>query len=273
MTPTKSRDVWLLALALLLFAAAFAGGFAYKEWRPAPATAHGRGVDGMITYLMIVTGAFFVVGHLVLIGFLMAGRRTEAKGSWKISPRAEWISALVPVALMSLAAEGGVFAIGLPVWKEVYGEPPADALTVDVVGKQFEWLVRYPGKDGTFGRTKPSLVSDAENPMGLDESDPAAADDIVIRGGLYLPAGRFVSVRIRSHDVLHSFAIPEFRTKQDAVPGLTTRTAFTAERPGKYEIVCAELCGMYHYRMRGMATVLSAEEFEKWMDRQVGAFE
>jgi cytochrome c oxidase subunit 2 len=174
---------------------------------------------------------------------------------------------------MAVIAEVGVLALGLPTWMEVYGEAPEDALVVEVVGKQFEWIIRYPGKDGKFGEASPELVNDARNPLGLDRKDPAARDDVVLRGNLHLPEGRPVSVRLRSHDVLHSFTVPHFRIKQDLVPGFTTSTLFTPTRSGSYEIVCAEVCGLGHYRMRGMAIVEPAGDFEKWLAEQPGWFE
>lgn len=248
-------------------------GFAVGAWMPPVATDHGSKVDIMIRYLLITTGVIFVIGHGVLTWFVLRYGRDRGEETFRVGRRAETLWALIPVLVMTAVAEGGVLLIGLPVWAQVYGESPRDALDVEVVGKQFEWLVRYPGKDGAFGRTDPALVSDASNPLGLDERDPAAKDDIVVRGELRLPAGRPAVVRLRSHDVLHSFAVPLFRIKQDVIPGFTARTRFTARIPGRYEIACAELCGLGHYRMRGFAVVQRPEEFEAWLREQVGWFE
>lgn len=240
---------------------------------PPVASDHGAKVDGMIRYLLITTGVVFVVGHGVLTWFVLRSCAGGGEGARRVSPRAEVLWALIPVLVMTAVAEGGVLLIGLPVWAQVYGDAPSDALHVEVVAKQFEWITRYPGKDGAFGRTDPALVSDASNPVGLDERDPSARDDIVVRGELRLPAGRPAVVRLRSHDVLHSFAVPLFRVKQDVVPGFTARAQFTARVPGRYEIACAELCGLGHYRMRGFAVVQPPEEFEAWFRGQAGWFE
>jgi cytochrome c oxidase subunit 2 len=262
----------VLAAFLALITTLTVAAFFTREWRPPVASQHGTGVDRMISYLLVVTGIVFVVGHAVLIAFIVRYRRGREKSA-SIPRRAEWVWTLVPVAAVALFSEVGVIVIGLPVWASVYGEPPANTFTVEVTGKQFEWLVRYPGKDGKFGRVDPKLVNDAENPLGLDEKDPASTDDVILRGTMHLPVDRPVQVRIRSLDVLHSFSLPELRVKQDAVPGYTTGARFTPTKAGKYEIACAELCGLGHYRMRGYLFVKSAKDFEEWMADQQGWYE
>jgi cytochrome c oxidase subunit 2 len=242
------------------------------HWRLDVASEHGRGVDDMIFFLLVTTGPMLVIGHLVVAAFVWNSGRRNAPEFRRPRPGREWMATLIPVIVIAAVAEGGVLAIGMPVWSKIY-RPDPDAIQVEVVGKQFEWLVRYPGKDGRFGRVDPALVDDVENPLGLVEEDPDAVDDIVIRGALYLPVNRVASIRLRSHDVLHSFSVPLFRTKQDAVPGIPTRTQVRPTATGQFEIVCAELCGMGHYRMRGYVNVLTPGEFDAWRARQTGWFE
>lgn len=268
-----SVDRILLAAFFLLLTALMVGAVLSRRWLPPVASEHGKEIDGMITYLLWAAGGVFVIGHGVLAFFLLRPRKETAPPSPRLSPKTEFLWALAPVLAMTGIAEVGVLVIGMPVWSKVYGPPPEGALDVEVVGKQFEWIVRYPGRDGKYGRTLPALVVDATNPLGLDESDEAARDDLVFRGSLHLPAGRPVVVRLRSNDVLHSFSIPELRVKQDVIPGHTGRTQFLPERAGTFEIACAELCGLGHYRMRGFAYVKTPEEFERWKSKQVGWFE
>ena len=147
--------------------------------------------------------------------------------------------------------------------------------------EQFAWNIHYAGPDGKFGRTDIKLLDAQSNPLGLDRSDPAAKDDVTTLNQLYLPVNKPIIVKLRSKDMIHSFGVPEFRVKQDAIPGLTIPIWFipnvtTAEmrtRTGnpefQYEIACAQLCGLGHYRMRGFVTVQTAEEFEKWMAEKV----
>jgi cytochrome c oxidase subunit 2 len=187
--------------------------------------------------------------------------------------------------------EGGVlvvelvllFAFSIPLWAARVDDlpPQHEALIVQVTGEQFAWNVHYPGPDRVFGRTRLDLLDLQTNPLGLDRDDPAAQDDVTTLNQLHLPVHRPVIVRLRSKDVIHSFGVPEFRVKQDAIPGLTipiwfVPTVTTAEmrtRTGnaefQYEIACAQLCGLGHARMRGFVTVQTAEEFQGWMDAKV----
>jgi len=176
-------------------------------------------------------------------------------------------------------------AFSIPLWAARVDHLPAEneALLVQVTGEQFAWNIHYAGPDGVFGRTNIQMIDVQSNPLGLDRSDPAAKDDVTTTNQLNLPVNRPIIVRLRSKDVIHSFGVPEFRVKQDAVPGLTIPVWFiptvtTAEMRIKtgnpqfqYEIACAQLCGLGHYRMRGFVTVQTAEEFQKWMDEQVSA--
>ena len=173
-----------------------------------------------------------------------------------------------------------LFGFSIPLWAaRVDRMPPeSEALVVQVTGEQFAWNIHYAGPDGKFGRTDIKLIDLQSNPLGLDRSDPAAKDDVTTLNQLYLPVNKPIIVRLRSKDVIHSFGVPEFRVKQDAIPGLTIPIWFvpnvtTAEmrtRTGnpefQYEIACAQLCGLGHSRMRGFVTVQTAEEFQKWMD-------
>ena len=159
-------------------------------------------------------------------------------------------------------------ALGLPVWMKTYAsEAPANALTLEVTTEQFAWNVRYAGADGKFGRTDPALIS-ASSAIGLDEKDPAAKDDVVDQGVLRVVVNRPVKIRLRSKDVLHSFFLPNFRIKQDSVPGMTIEFWFLPTKAGDFELACAELCGLGHWEMRGLLRVMSTEDFEKWMKEQ-----
>src|SRR5258707_13816475 len=150
---------------------------------------------------------------------------------------------------------------------ERFGPAAADAVRVEVTGMQFAWYFRYPGPDGQFGGTKPELEdasAGGEAALGLDTKDPASKDDVVT-GTMGVPVNREVEVILRAHDVIHSFFVAHMRFKQDAVPGLAIHMHFTPIQTGEYEIACAELCGLGHYKMHGMLKVVSQEEFDKWL--------
>lgn len=266
----KSWEALALVVLFLGITVLTVFGFVARDWMPAAASEHGAGVDGMIRYLLLTTGAVFIAGHLVLASFVWRYARGGPTGSPWADPRVERWWSLLPVVAMALIAEVGVLVIGLPVWAKVYGPVPEDAVVIEVTARQFEWIVRYSGKDGRFGRTDPALIRGAANPAGLDPRDPAGADDLVFRNRLHVPVGGTVYLRLRSRDVLHSFSVPAFRVKQDVVPGIVGSTMFVPTAAGEYEIACMELCGMAHYRMRGRVLVQSPEEFDAWLSQQAG---
>ena len=270
----KGLSPFLLAIFYALVMAGTVYGFyVAREWREPVAATVGQKVDAVVDYILITTGVLFVLGHVVLGVFVLKFRGTNEAVYRSVSRKAEWAWALVPVLVMAVISEVGVLVMGMPVWKELYGETPADAIGVEVVAKQFAWIVRYPGKDGKLGATKPELIDDIKNPVGLDKNDPAAKDDLIERGVLTLPDNKTASVRLRSHDVIHSFAVPAFRLKQDIIPGFVGHTQFRPLRTGQFEIACAELCGIQHYSMRGIIQVKTPEEFAKWQSEQKGWLE
>ncbi len=240
------------------------------QWRaPELASRHGAGVDAMMVYLLVCTGALFLIGHLLLGYMIFANGRSDRVTLRMATPKTEKMLSVVLGFLMALIAEGGVVVIGVPVWNEYYrSELPDNAVTVEVLSQQFVWNFRYPGPDGVFGRTDPSLYDDVTNPMGIDPTDPASADDIVMINNLYLPADEMVHLVMKSRDVIHSFFLPHFRVKQDAVPGMSIDVTFTPTRTGDFDIACTELCGMAHYRMQGYLHVLPRAEFDDWLASQ-----
>jgi cytochrome c oxidase subunit 2 len=132
---------------------------------------------------------------------------------------------------------------------------------------QFAWYFRYPGADGKFGRTNPKLIDPSSGNMaaiGVDTTDPASKDDVVT-GTMYLPVNRQVDLTLRAVDVIHSFFVPSMRFKQDAVPGLAIHMHFTPVQIGDYDIACAELCGLGHYKMHGQLHIVSQEDYDKWL--------
>lgn len=160
--------------------------------------------------------------------------------------------------------------LSIPFWQNVVTAfPPAEkALTVRVVAQQFAWNVHYPGKDGRFGKTNSSFVNSQTNPIGLDPQDPYGKDDILTVNQLNVPINKPVIVRLSSLDVIHCFGIPLMRLKQDVLPGMKIPTWFEATKLGTFEIMCAQLCGVGHYRMRGFVNVMKPEDFKSWMTEQ-----
>jgi len=253
--------VWGLAAVVLLLAFS-------RQWFPALASDHGAGVDRMIHYTMWTTGILLVAGHAILGYMLWRFGGRERAGTTVVPERTQRRWSLAAAISMALIAEGGVLALGIPVWNQYFGSTaPANALTIEVTAEQFAWNVRYAGPDGVFGRTEAKLIT-LDNPLGLDPADGNGADDIVGLNVLHAVAGRPVRIRLRAKDVLHSFFLPNLRVKQDAVPGMTVEFWFTPTHEGRFELACTQLCGFGHYEMKGILVVQSAADFARWLAEQ-----
>jgi cytochrome c oxidase subunit II len=242
-----------------------------QRWLPTDASAHGPALDQMLAYvhwlmaiLFIGWGAYFVV---VLLKF-RAGRNPKASYTGTQSHVSTWTE--VAVAVVEVILLVGFAIPGWAAWVRPHSAEE-NPVVVRVVGEQFAWNAQYPGPDGVFGSTSPELIDAASNPLGIDRNDPYAADDIVTINQLHLPANRPVTIRLSSKDVIHSFNLPVMRVKQDIIPGQEISVHFTAVRPNngeRWEVACAQLCGLGHYRMRGFLTVHEAGGFESWLAEQ-----
>jgi cytochrome c oxidase subunit 2 len=254
----------------LLAVLTVAGAWLLASTAMPPLAAAGRvSIDHAVTVNLWITGAVFVLSHLILIATLL---RARARSEIAENPRVEfaWTSLTAAVlVLLLVVAERDTRALGRAAVSASSSGPSAknprsdESLNAEVVGQQFAWNFRFPGPDGLFGRTDASLVDQAAlNFIGLDRSDPAAEDDVVLPQGLLIvPEGREIRLRIRSMDVIHSFFAPAFRVKRDAVPGMESVLVFTPTSAGEYEIACAEHCGLGHYRMRAVLAVVPRDEF------------
>jgi cytochrome c oxidase subunit 2 len=250
----------------MMFAALGCAIVAYgsRGWLPAVASRHGVGIDAMLNYLLWATGILVLAGFFVLAWLVWAGSGRDRVTVRLARYRTELSTAGVVVVLMAAVAEGGVLVIGLPVWQEYFAaEAPSDVLTIEVTAQQFFWHVRYAGADHAFGRTEPRFIDDATNPLGMDRKDASGNDDILLVNRIVVPVNRPVRIRLRARDVIHSFFLPHLRVKQDAVPGMAPEVTFTPTREGTFELACAELCGLGHYRMQGILRVVAASGFER----------
>jgi cytochrome c oxidase subunit 2 len=214
---------------------------------------------------LVITGIIFFLAQVALGYVIMrfrdnGGRASYSHGNNKME--ALWTSATAVLFI-------GLVLMGTKIWASVhFEEAPADAIPIEVLGKQFAWSFRYPGPDGKFGHTDLKLINDANgNPFGLDDKDPAAKDDIV-SGSLKVPAGKPIKLILHSRDVIHNFFVRELRLKQDIVPGMEIPFHFQADVIGTYEIPCSELCGLGHHQMRSTLQVLSQADFDKWKQEQ-----
>ena len=231
---------------------------------PVDAARHGHALDAQLLLNLWIALALLTLAHLILFLGVAIRKRTSR-------PYHQLLVEYLPLtALTLLFAFLGIRAQQL--WAaQRYTGADLSAMQVEVTGKQFVWYFRYPGSDAAFGRTSLSLVAPAEgNPLGIDPTDAYGRDDIVT-SQLILPANREVDLTLRSQDVIHGFAIPQMRIKQNAIPGQTAHIHFTPETPGDYAILCTQVCGLGHYRMLATLRVLPPAAFDTWLHTQEAA--
>lgn len=252
-----------------------------NRWLPVNASAHGPEIDQLLGLLHWLMAVLFVGWSLYFIYVLFRFRASKNPQASYTGSKSHF-SSYIEIGVVVIEA---ILLVGfaIPAWARwvTPHEDEAGTMQVRVVGEQFAWNVQYPGADGIFGARDINLV-DASNPLGLDRSDPYAKDDITKINQLHLPVNRPVTVMLSSKDVIHSFFLPVMRVKQDAIPGQEIPVHFTARMatPAEarfpacaaektcWEIACAQLCGLGHYRMRGFLTVYDTGGFESWLAEQ-----
>jgi cytochrome c oxidase subunit II len=237
---------------------------------PLAASSDAADIDVVMTLVHGLMLVLFVGWGLYLTWVLWRFRRTRQPRANPEGARgrfALWTEGLIVAAEAILLV---VFA--LPIWFKRTSAQPTDpsAITIRVVAQQFVWNVHYPGADGRFGVTSASLIS-PENPLGLDRESPFGRDDVVAAGQVHLPVGRQVIIQLSSKDVIHSFGVPAMRVKRDAVPGLIAPVWFTPTREGQFDIACSQLCGLAHFRMKGLVIVESEAAFQKFLAGEAAA--
>ncbi|HYO79499.1 MAG TPA: hypothetical protein VE010_23735 [Thermoanaerobaculia bacterium] len=248
-----------------------------REWlayyMPPDYSAHGAELDALSAYVHWLMLALFI-GWGILFAFMLfrfrAKRHPKAIYHGTKSHASKWAEIGVFVIECVL-----LFGISIPAWSRWTTRPSRDqnAMEIRVVGEQFAWNIHYPGADGIFGKTDVNHVS-SSNPLGIDVADPHAKDDVTSLNVLHLEVNRPVIIRLTSKDVIHSFFLPYMRVKQDATPGMEVPVHFTPVKAGgqdpkhPWEIACAQLCGLGHYRMKGSFQVHTQAAFAKWMSEQ-----
>ena len=231
---------------------------------PIAASAHAGDVDQTMALVHALMAVLFIGWTIFFTYVLIRFRRSAHPGASYHGLRGRWSTWIEGAVLVAEVALLAFFSI--PVWSARVDAFPSErqSTVVRVVAEQFAWNVHYPGADGRFGRTSPSLLGPS-NPLGLDRADPAGRDDITTINQLNLPIDRPVIVHLSSKDMVHSFALPQMRVKQDAIPGIAQPVWFTPTEIGQWEIACSQLCGLGHYRMRGFYTIQSQADYDAWL--------
>lgn len=253
-----------VALILLLVAIGSVLFHLFSPWWWTPIATDWGYIDHTINITFWITGFVFtaVIAFMAYCVFRFHHREGRQADYNPENKKLEW--------WLSVGTGVGVAAMlapGLVVWHQ-FVTVPADATEVEVMGQQWQWSFRLPGKDGRLGTSDVRNIS-PENPMGLNGDDPHGQDDVVIdNGDLHLPIGKPVKVLLRSVDVLHDFYVPEFRAKMDMVPGMVTYFWIKPIRTGTFDVLCAELCGAAHYQMRAKVIIEDEKDYHAWLEQQ-----
>lgn len=243
------------------------------------ASDHGEKIDQMLYITIAITGVVFFITQILLFWFSFKYQHSEKRKSFYFphNNKLEVIWTVVPAIALTV-----LVGFGLMYWFQITGEAPKNAMEVEITGKQFNWIMRYPGKDNVFGNKYYKNISDAENnSLGLLWDDPKTHDDIVVSNTMYLVVNQPVKLIINSRDVIHDVGLVAFRMKMDAVPGTPTTMWFTPKYTTQemkkitgnpdfeYEISCDQMCGKGHFSMKGVIQVVTPEEFILWRAKQV----
>jgi len=237
----------LFLLVPILGVGSFVWAIAAQEnriWLPPDVSEHGHQIDHLFNFVLVLTGLVFIATEVLLFWFLWRYDAKSNRDPVKFahgSHNLEVIWTILPAATLLFIA-----IYQMNAWADVKIRKPDMPPTVEVTGRQFEWRLRYPGKDGVLG-TK---------------------DDVHAVNDLHLPLDEDILIDLKSMDVLHDLFLPNLRVKQDAVPGMKIPVWFRAKESGTYDLVCAELCGWGHYKMKGRLTVESRRDFQAWLDQR-----
>ena len=252
----------LLAIVLVLLVVATLAFHFLSPWYFTPLASNWGLIDLTVNVTFIVTGLVFVAANLFMAWCVIRYRhRAGHKADYdpENTKLETWLTVGTSIGVAVMLAPG------LVVWGQ-FVNVPDEAEEFEAVGQQWHWSYRFPGEDGQFGNVDIRHMT-PENPFGMDPEDPTGRDDILIASPIvHLPLDQPMRAWLRSKDVLHDFAVPQFRVKMDLVPGHVSYAWFTPTVAGEYEILCEELCGFAHHTMRGRVVVEERADFEAWLD-------
>ena len=236
----------------------------YRVGLPIEASTYAGQVDKCLNVVHVGMVVIFILWAIFFAYCLIRFRRRD--GVKATHGMKHGLTAFLPDVAVLAFEIWMIFFLGLPVWSTVKTDFPKDEQSnvVELVAEQFAWGFHYPGADGKFGRRDVKQISSG-NTIGIDYSDPDAKDDFTSINELHVPLGKPTVIYMTSKDVIHSFFVPEFRVKQDVVPGMRVPLWFEPNQTGHFEIGCAQLCGLGHYRMRGEVVVDTPEDYAAWL--------
>ncbi len=236
---------------------------------PEAVSAHGGKVDDFLElchWFMLLLGIGWMIFFVYTIARFRKSKNPKADHIGTTSHTPTYLEVGVTIFDILL-----LFGFAIPLWAARVSDLPDEkkATNINVIAQQFAWNFHYPGADGVIGKREAKLVSE-ENVLGVDPNDPHSKDDITTQGEAHVPVNKPVIIHVTSKDVIHSLKIVQMRVCQDAIPGISIPLWFTPIKTGKYEILCAQLCGNNHYKMRAVLFVDSEKDFAEWQKKQAG---
>lgn len=254
------------AVALILLVVGSILFHLLSPWTFTPLASNWGLVDFTVDITLWVTGVVFIAVNLFMAYCVIRFRhRKGVESKAKYEPENKrlegWLTFWTAVGVAAMLTPG------LFVWAD-FVDVPEEAHVVEAVGQQWHWTFRYPGADGKFGEVDAERIS-SDNPFGVDPADPNGQDDVLVMNPeAHIPINRPVKFLLRSKDVLHDFAVAQFRVKMDLVPGMSTYLWLTPTELGRFEILCEELCGIAHHTMRGAVVVAEDADYDSWLAAQ-----
>ncbi len=302
-TDNKNNGYLLFAFLIFIYGITIFSFYKYGKFLlPEAASAHGGEYDQLMLVSMAIIFFVQTITQALLhyFGYKYRGRKGQKALFFADNDRLEFIWTIIPVIVLA-----GLILWGLYTWTNIMDvNEEDDPLIVELYAQQFNWTARYGGADNVLGEANVRMIDiDRANVLGLDEADPNAGDDVIVKE-LHLPVGRKVNFKFRSQDVLHSAYMPHFRAQMNCVPGMITEFSFTptitteemrrnpdivdkvkrtnqlrAERAARgesntdpwefdYILLCNKICGKSHYNMQMKIIVESEEEYNAWMASQ-----
>ncbi|NJB70961.1 cytochrome c oxidase subunit 2 [Saonia flava] len=299
----KTNGYLLFAFLIFIYAITIFSFWKYSKFLlPEAASEHGGGYDQLmlVSFIIIFFVQTITQALLHYFGYKYRGETGKKALFYADNDRLELIWTIIPVIVLA-----GLILWGLYTWTNIMDvNDEDDPLIVELYAQQFNWTARYGGDDNVLGDANVRMIDiDRANILGLDESDPNASDDVIVKE-LHLPVGRKVNFRFRSQDVLHSAYMPHFRAQMNCVPGMITEFSFTptittvdmrqnpdvvdkvkrtnairAEKAANgepnsdpwefdYLLLCNKICGKSHYNMQMKIIVETEEEYNAWMASQ-----
>lgn len=249
---------------LAVIALAAVGLFLSRHWMPSAAAKHAPILDAQLHWTLIDAGVIFLIAQFVLAAFVWKFRAGPDR-KVKVFPAGVRIAVLIGVVFIGIELFSAA-TLGRRAWASMYDGSASDSFQVEAMGQQFAYYFRYPGADGKFGPVHTDKIdASIGNYFGLDRARDSESKDDVVSAELVLPENRPIELFLTAQDVIHSFYVRELRVQQDMVPGMRIPIHFNPTKTGRYEVVCTQLCGLGHYRMRAYVRVVPETEFESWM--------